>query len=105
MGESWDRWSYRGKGYPKKVTKMVVKDDFFHKKKNLRGYIINSVEGLFIQKVGDKKEEYLMCKFNEDIGGSCLDGTSPRRDYLFMPKKSLASMPEEEPKKEVASKK
>lgn len=98
LGEDWSR--FRTEVFEK--SKLVVKSDFFHKKRNLKGHIISKIEGgLFIKKEdGIPKEEYIMCKFEEDIDGSSLDGSSSKKNYLFLPKNAVGELTEEPKKSE-----
>lgn len=98
MGERWDSYTYKAKKLtPIKPLNLIVTKDFFHKKRNLKGQSIVSTEGLFINKQEDGRgrEEWTLCKFKEDIDGSSLDGTSSRKDHLFLPKSVVGILEEE----------
>lgn len=100
IGERWDRYMYVP--VAKATTKLTIVEDYFHKKCNLKGKVILNIEkGLFSKRTeeGGKGEEYVYCRFEEDIGGSNLDGKSSKRNYLFLPKKLVVPMTESESKK------
>lgn len=94
LGEDWTRFSHKNKV---RKPKLVIHTDYFYKKRNLRGLVVNNVEGgLFLKKSneGQSEEEYIFCKFEEDIGGSSLDGRSPKKDHLFLPKRVVSVLVE-----------
>ena len=110
IGESWANWRalesfaqnfvlangnlMENNPYKKKV----IEGAFMHKNKDLSG---KEVEILNKKIVVDKKGvEFVLCKFSEDVGGSSLDGTSKKRDHLFIPTKLLKSKVMESKKKE-----
>lgn len=113
IGESWTNWR-AGESFTKSFVlingnlmesnpykKRVIEGVFVHKNKDLSG---KEVEVLNKKIIVDKKGvEFVLCRFSEDVGGSSLDGTSKKRDHLFIPAKLLKSKVMENKEKEESS--